>query len=222
MLYQQLLEELNSLADENYRNFHRKLLKNDSLNLIGARIPDLRKIAKRLKGHEAEVMTFPDDYYEVTFIKLTVISYLKYDEFIKYIDKCVRLINNWATCDCFAPKCVVGNEDTFLPYIFKYAAIDAEFYQRFALTSLLHFYIKEKYLETIFRLVEEAKTDYYYVYMGAAWLIAEVLVKFYDIGVEFLKKGTLDKKTHNKSIQKATESYRLSVEQKYKLKGMKK
>ena len=58
--------------------------------------------------------------------------------------------------------------------------------------------------------------------MGAAWLIAEVLVKFYDIGVEFLKKGTLDKKTHNKSIQKATESYRLSVEQKYKLKGMKK
>ena len=222
MLYQQLLEELNSLADENYRNFHRKLLKNDSLNLIGVRIPALRKIEKRLKGYEAEVMTFPDDYYEVTFIKLTVISYLKYDEFIKYIDKCVRLINNWATCDCFAPKCVVGNEDAFLRYIFKYAVIDAEFYQRFALTSLLHFYIKEKYLETIFRLVEEAKTDYYYVHMGAAWLIAEVLVKFYDIGVEFLKKGTLDKKTHNKSIQKATESYRLSVEQKYKLKGMKK
>ncbi len=220
MLYQQLLEELNSLADENYRNFHRKLLKNDSVNLIGVRIPALRKIAKRLKGYEAEVMTFPDDYYEVTFIKLTVISYLKYDEFIKYIDKCVRLINNWATCDCFAPKCVVGNEDAFLRYIFKYAVIDAEFYQRFALTSLLHFYVKEKYLETIFRLVEEAKTDYYYVHMGAAWLIAEVLVKFYDIGVEFLKKGTLDKKTHNKSIQKATESYRLSVEQKYKLKGM--
>lgn len=222
MLYQRLLEELNSLADENYRNFNRKLLKNDSVNIIGVRIPDLRKIAKKLKGYEAEVMTFPDDYYEVTFIKLTVISYLKYDEFIKYIDKCVRLINNWATCDCFAPKCVVGNEDAFLPYIFKYAAIDAEFYQRFALTSLLHFYVKEKYLETIFRLVEEAKTDYYYVHMGAAWLIAEVLVKFYDIGVEFLKKGTLDKKTHNKSIQKATESYRLSVEQKYKLKGMKK
>lgn len=58
MLYQQLLEELNSLADENYRNFHRKLLKNDSVNLIGVRIPALRKIAKRLKGYEAEVMTF--------------------------------------------------------------------------------------------------------------------------------------------------------------------
>ncbi|MDE5667418.1 MAG: DNA alkylation repair protein, partial [Clostridia bacterium] len=177
-----------------------------------------------------ELLSFPDEYYEVTFIKLTAVSLLKWEEFIKYVDKCVPLIDNWATCDCFAPKCIVKHKEEFLPYIYTFFAEEQEFYQRFALTTLLHFYVEEKYYDKILQLITEAETDeYYYVHMAAAWLLAELIIKFYDQTVEVLKatieafhKGLeVDKKTHNKAIQKACESFRLTAEQKTYLKGLK-
>lgn len=221
MLYQEFLAELKSYADEDYRAFHKRLLKNESIQVLGVKVPILRKIAKKYKAEVEELMSFPDEYYEVTFIKLSSVSLLPYDELLKYIDRCLPLIDNWATCDCFAPKCIETHKDDFLKLPPIYAAINAEFYQRFALTALLHFYVEDKYLNEIFNVLKQVNTEYYYVHMAAAWLIAEVLVKCYDDGVRFLQSGVMDKKTHNKAIQKACESYRLSTEQKNFLKGIK-
>ena len=221
MPYPELLVELESCADESYKVFHKRLLKNDNINVLGVRVPQLRKIAKSYKGSVDELLTYPDDYYEVTFIKLTAVSLLDYEKFISYVDKCVPLIDNWATCDCFVPKCVKNHREEFLPYIHKFAQDNGEFSQRFALTTLLHFYVEEQYAETIFSLVEQSNTEFYYVHMAAAWLIAETLVKFYDTTKDFLLKNSLDRKTHNKAIQKAVESYRLTEEQKIFLKGIK-
>ena len=223
MLYQQLLSELEANADSKYRDFNRRLLKNDKLKVIGIKVPDLRKISKRFSSDDIEnILYFPDEYYEVTFIKLTAVSRLEYGEFLKYIDKCVSLIDNWAVCDCFVPKCIEKHKDEFLPYIDKYLNTDGEFYQRFALTTLLQFYLEEKYLDYIFSAVVKAYTEkYYYVHMAAAWLIAEVLVKYYGRGVEFLYSASLNVKTHNKAIQKANESFRLSQERKNFLKEIK-
>lgn len=225
MPYEQLLEELKSSADEEYKAFHKKLLKNDSISVLGVRVPELRKIAKKYKCSVDELLTYPDEYYEVTFVKLTAVSLLPYESFIKYVDRCVPLIDNWATCDCFAPKCIEKHKDEFLPYIYSYLDTDKEFYQRFALTTLLHFYVEDKYFQNILDILQEdIDTGYYYVHMAAAWLLAEMAVKFYDYTVEFLRsnKGDLlDIKTHNKAIQKACESYRLSEEQKNYLKGLK-
>ena len=222
MQYRQLLEILEANADSEYAKFHSRLLKNDGINVIGVRIPDLRKIAKQFAGCIDNLMSFPDEYYEVTFIKLTAVSNLKYEEFIKYADSCVSLIDNWATCDCFAPKCIEKHRQEFLPYIEKYLSHEGEFYQRFALTTLLHFYIADEYLDLIFNAIQRVDREkYYYVHMAAAWLMAEVLVKYYNLGVKFLQTETIDKKTHNKAIQKANESFRLSNEQKIFLKGIK-
>lgn len=225
MQYRQLLALLEENADPQYREFHKRLLKNDSINVIGVRVPVLRKISKQFKDDIDNLMSFPDEYYEVTSIKLTAVSELKYEQFIKYVDKCVSLIDNWATCDCFVPKCVEKYKDDFLPYIHTYTTFDSEFHQRFALTTLLHFYVEEKYLGVIMDTVQEVNTDYYYVHMAVAWLIAEVIVKYCDSAVDFLKAdikgGFLDKKTHNKAIQKAIESFRLSEEQKNFLKDIK-
>ena len=99
--------------------------------------------------------------------------------------------------------------------------MNEEFTQRFALKTLLAYYVEDKYLDTIFSFVNNANCDYYYVHMAAAWLVAEVLVKYYDKGVKFLSEQTLDKKTHNKAIQKALESYRLSDDRKNFIKGLK-
>ena len=219
--YQEFLTELESYADEDYKSFHKRLLKNDDINVLGVRVPILRKLAKKYKGETDEFMSFPDEYYEVTFVKLSIVSLLPYEQFLKYLDRCLPLIDNWAVCDCFIPECIAAHKDEFLKLPPIYAAVNAEFYQRFALTSLLHYYVEEKYLSTVFKILTQVDTSYYYVHMAAAWLIAEVLVKCYESCVEFLGSGVMDKKTHNKAIQKACESFRLSNEQKNFLKGIK-
>lgn len=231
-LYEELLAELKANAEPEYAAFHKRLLKNDKINVLGVRVPTLRKLAKRYKNAIDPLLCCNDDYYEVTFIKLQAVALLPWEEFIKYVDKCVSLIDNWATCDCFAPKCISGHKDEFLPYISGYLK-GGEFSQRFALTTLLHFYVEEKYLQIISDTVRKSNRDFYYVHMAAAWLIAEVVVKYYDDGVTFLKcnaecydkegKGHefFDIKTHNKAIQKACESYRLTKEQKDFLRGLK-
>ena len=226
MSYQQLLDKLKENADEEYRVFHKRLLKNDSINVIGVRMPTLRNIAKEYKNAVEEVLSFPDEYYEVTFVKLTAVSLLKYEDFIKYIDECVPLIDNWATCDCFKPKCIAKHRDEFLPYIKKYSKFDREYFQRFALTTLLHFYVEKEYFDEIKSIMSDINSEkYFYVHMACAWLLAEMLVKDYDDTVEYLKEslqnGTLSSKTYNKAIQKACESFRLSDERKNYLKGIK-
>lgn len=230
MRYQELLNELNSFAEPEYAAFHKRLLKNDNINVLGVRVPTLRRLAKKYKSFVPTLLSFPDEYYEVTFIKLQAAALLPYNFFINYVDRCVALIDNWATCDCFIPKCIEKHKDEFLPFIYTFFYEEKEFYQRFVLTTLLHFYIDKKYYQVILDLVQEAETGkYYYVHMAAAWLLAELIIKFYDDTVEFLKatsevysKGLeVDKKTHNKAIQKACESYRLTAEQKTYLKGLK-
>lgn len=221
MLYREFLDELNGLADAEYRTFHKRLLKNDNINVLGVRVPQLRKLAKKYKSEVDTLMTFPDEFYEVTFVKLSAVALLNFGDFIKYVDKCVPLIDNWATCDCFAPKCIEKHKDEFLPYIRKYASSAGEYFQRFALTTLLHFYVDDEYLGLIFDIVRNSDTSLYYVHMAAAWLVAEIAVKYYGEAVKFLSQNVLDIKTHNKAIQKACESYRLSQEQKNFLKGIK-
>lgn len=220
-LYDELLCELKNNAEPEYAVFHKRLLKNDKIYVLGVRVPTLRKLAKKYKNQIDPLLCCSDEYYEVTFVKLQAVALLPWDGFINYVDKCVPLIDNWATCDCFAPKCIATHKDEFLPYIFSYTDSDKEFTQRFALTTLLHYYVEEKYLQLIFETVRKSNCELYYAHMAAAWLIAEVLVKFYDGGVEFLSSGALDTKTHNKAIQKACESYRLTKEQKDFLRGLK-
>lgn len=221
MDYHEFLKEVESFADEKYASFHKKLLKNDKINILGVKTPYLRKLAKKYSAYADELLEFPDDYYEITFIKLTAVSLLGYDEFVKRVGRCVKLIDNWATCDCFIPKCIESHKEEFLPYIREYIGRKGEFEQRFTLVTLLHFYVEERYLEEIFSLAERCDTSMYYVHMAVAWLIAETLVKYYSRGISFLLENTLDKRTHNKAIQKALESFRLSDDEKNYLKGIK-
>lgn len=218
LTYEELLKELRSNADESYRAFHKKLLKNDKIQVIGVRMPVLRAIAKREKASFQALLGFPDEFYEVTFLKCAVAALLPYGELIKVLDGLAALLDNWATCDCFKAKCIATHKEEFLPYIEKYFADGREFVRRFALVTLLDFYVEEKYLPVIFSYLRRCENEEYYVMMAAAWLLAEVLVKHYEEGRAFLRDETLDSAVKRKGIRKACESFRLSEEQKAELK----
>ena len=220
MTYSKLIERLKAQAEENFADFQRKLIPTKQ-KILGVRTPTLRKIAKEYLGEVEKIFSFPDEFYEVTFIKLTIISALPYEKFINYVEGCVALIDNWATCDCFKAKCIKNHKRDFLPVLDKIFACKKEFYQRYVLVVLLSEYTEKEYLQTALSYIAQAETQYYYVYMAAAWLTAEILVKHYDFGVDVLKSGVLDIKTHNKAIQKAIESYRLTAEQKEYLSSLK-
>lgn len=220
MPYFDLLEQLSAVKEEKFASFQRKLIPTRQ-TVLGVRTPVMRKIAKQYVHCVETLLSFPDEYYEVTFIKLSALSLASYKTFIRHVEQCVSLIDNWATCDCFKAKCIHKHKDDFLPILDKIWKRGGEFDKRYVFVTLLYCYIDEKYLPIIENYIRNTDCAEYYVHMAIAWLTAEILVKRYDDGVALLQKGILDKKTHNKAIQKAVESYRLTQEQKTFLRRLK-
>lgn len=220
MTYEYLLNELKNFADSKYNEFNWRIVNDKKLKFIGVRTPVLRKIAKKYKEEDI-IFSFPNDYYEVVFIKLAIASTFSYDKFVSRIDGFVPLITNWALCDsALKPVCVKKNKDDFVQYIKKYIVKDGEFEQRFALISLLSFYVEEEWLPLIRYCIEVCDSSKYYAMMGAAWLTAEVLTKFYDYGLEILHSTMCDIKVKTKAISKACDSFRIAPEQKRQLKEL--
>lgn len=222
MTYEEVLARLFSEQDEKYRDFQSALIKNDSIRLIGVRMPVLRRLAKEWRGELDAFLAFPDEWYEVTFLKFSLYALLPFDMFTANICEMVGLLDNWATTDGFHANCIAKHREEFLPYIRAFSSDGREFVERYALVSLLHDYVEEKYLPEIFAALERADGTKYYTGMGAAWLFSEVLVKQYDAGREYLKEGKLSPFVHNAAIRKARESFRLTKAQKEELKSFKK
>ncbi len=222
MEYSEFLELLRAEADAEYAAFQTKLIKSERYRVIGVRVPVLRKIAKKLSPFFSDVYSFPNTYYETVFLKLTLVSALPYEAFLSCLFDCVALIDDWALCDCFSAKCIDRHREEFLPVLAGLFERNEEFSSRFVLVTLLSHYMSEAYLPLIFSYLLRADSGRYYEMMGAAWLLAEVLVRHYDRGVLFLREGKLVKRLQNKAIQKACESFRLTDSQKCLLKTLKK
>lgn len=220
MSYADFIKKLNDLSESTFAGFQQKLIPTKQ-TIIGVRTPVLRKIAKEYLSSIEELLTYPDEYYEVTFIKLTAVALLPYERFIERLEYCVDRIDNWATCDSFKAKCIQKNKEKFLLQLDKLFQTGKEYYQRYVLVTLLGNYIDQKYLSWIQTYVQTADVRFYYVHMAVAWLVAEVLIKNFDEGITLLQTCVKDSKTRNKAIQKAKESYRLTQEQKTFLETLK-
>ena len=220
MTYSEFIKKIKPYAEEDYAAFHQNLTPT-KYPILGIRVPIMRRLAKEFYKDIQDLLSFPNEYYEVVFIKLTVISNLPYEEFIKHVEECVSWIDNWAHCDSFKAKCIRSHKQDFLPILEKLFKNGGEFYQRYALVVLLSEYMEEEYLPILEDYISRADTKPYYVHMAVAWLTAEILVKHYDYGVELLQKGILKEATYNKAIQKAIESYRLTEKQKGYLRSLK-
>lgn len=220
MTYQEFIEKLTPYAEEEFARFQEKLIFTDR-KILGIRTPILRKLAKEFAENIEDLLSFPDEYYETVFITLTVVSALPYESFLLYLERCIALIDNWALCDSFKAQAIRSNKDNFLDVLNTLFESGGEYYERYVFVVLLAEYIEGKYLPLIKSYMRRASTEYYYVHMAVAWLTAEILIKEYVEGINVLKEGFLPQKTHNKAIQKAIESYRLTHEQKEYLRSLK-
>lgn len=220
-------EELFRLQDKKYQQFHSNLSPGVD-NIIGVRVPVLRKFAKELFDKHSFSFLFSNignDYYEEIMIKGMLIGFLKdIDEVIKYSKLYIPLISNWGLCDTFCAglKITKKNKQKMRDFILSYLNSSLEFEVRFLLVMILDYYIEEEYLEDNFKIFDSIKLDDYYVSMALSWAISICFVKFYDETVDYFKRCKINNFSYNKAITKACESYRLDNKQKEQLKFLRK
>ncbi len=235
-----LRKELYQLGDEEYKKFQSSLCPCVE-GIIGVRLPKLRDVAKKIAKEKP--IDFLDTYkcelYEEKMIYGLVIGYMKtdFEERVKYLDKFIPMIDNWAVCDCCCStyKFTNDNLDEMLKYLKKYLSTKAlknsskertayqgkEFELRFVCIMLMDYYLIDKYFDKVLEIYNNIDSDRYYVQMGIAWGISVAFVKNAEKTMEFLKNNDLDDFTYNKALQKIIESNRVSKEVKDEIKKMK-
>lgn len=215
-----------SLADEGYRSFHCKLMPGyDEDRVIGVRMPQLRAYAKELAKNgkaNAFVESLPHHYYEESNLHGLIICNIKdYDEQIARLDEFLPSVDNWATCDLLKPASFQKNRGRLLDDIRRWLDSEETYTVRFGIGMLMAHFLDEDFSPEYLEQVAEIESDEYYINMMRAWYFATALSKQYEASVKLIENRRLDIWTHNKTIQKAVESYRISDEQKQYLKSLK-
>ena len=223
---QEIRKRLFELQDLKYKEFHSSLCPNID-NIIGVRVPILRKYAKELyKNTNVDNLEIGDKYYEELVIKGMIIGFQteeSIEEVIKQIKEFIPKINTWAVCDTFCAGLKITKKYPREMYdlIGKYLNSGKEYELRFAIVMLLDYYINDEYIDKVLQILDNIKSEKYYVQMANAWAISICLIKYYEKTILFLSNCNLDKFTYNKAIQKAIESYRITDKQKEYLRKMK-
>ncbi len=210
------LFELQDLA---YRDFHAKLIPTvDQEKVIGVRTPALRKFAKEFgKSEEAgEFMkVLPHDYYEENNLHGFLIEGFKdYEQCICALDAFLPYVDNWATCDMMAPKVFKKHLPELEHKIDEWMASEHAYTVRYGIGMLMRFYLDEEFRVEYLAKAAAVESEEYYVKMMIAWFFATALAKQYEAALPFIEERRLEKWTHNKAIQKAVESNRITAEQK--------
>ena len=217
--YKKFINNLFSLQDLKYKEFHSSLVLNSKYEMIGIRVPIMRDIAKKIaKGNIENFLEYAQNkYYEEVMIQGLVISHIKDEKlFYKYFNEYINKIDNWALCDsfCSSIKIVEKFEEKYFKEALKLALNKSEFISRVGLVIILNHFINEDNLNAVFNTLNKIKSDKFYINMAEAWLICEMYIKFPKDTEEFLKKNNLNKFTQNKAISKIHDSYRIGKEQK--------
>ena len=219
-------EELISLSDEKYRDFHKNLCPGVE-NILGVRLPILRKISKNLsKDNYLDYLNSKDlKYYEEIMIKGLTIGYIKVDNDTRfdYIKNFIPYIDNWAVCDSFCNnlKFTNKNMNEVWNFLMTYLSSSNEFELRFVIVMILNYFLTEEFIDDVLNIFNNIHHEGYYVKMAVAWAISFAYIHFPEKTLEFLKNNNLDKFTYNKSLQKIIESNRVSKDDKNLMRSMK-
>lgn len=218
--------ELLKLQDLEYKKFHSRLMPTINPDvIIGVRTPMLRKFAKKFYkyGKYIEFLNeLPHKYYEENNLHVFLIEQINdFDTALSETEKFLPYIDNWATCDCFCPKVFKKNKEKLLTKIHEWIKSDKTYTVRYAINQLMTHFLDDNFSDEYLEMVADVQSGEYYINMMRAWYFSTALAKQYDATVKLLEEKTLDIWTHNKTIQKARESYRIDKETKEYLKKLK-
>ncbi|MGP1438927.1 MAG: DNA alkylation repair protein [Treponema sp.] len=222
------ITELIKLKDEKYRVFTQRLIPNIPLeNIIGVRTPILRSLAKKLYKQQSEeckvfLTKLPHKYLDENMLHAFLICQFKdFEKVMSLTESFLPYIDNWAVCDSFNPKVFSKNLEFLINKIKKWILSTHPYTVRYAIGLLLKYYLTDAFKEEYLKLVASIRSDEYYINMMIAWFFAESLAKQKVITLPFIEKKELTSWTHNKAIQKAIESKRISPDFKLYLKSLK-
>lgn len=219
-------EKLLSMGDNEYREFHSKLMPTvDKERIIGIRVPLLRKFAKEFsKTPDSKIFLseLPHYYYEENNLHAFIIEDIRdYALLIKRLDEFLPYVDNWATCDMLSPKIFKKRPDKALCEAKRYISSDRTYTIRFGIGLLNSFCLDEGFSPEVLEAAAKIKSDEYYVNMMTAWFFATALAKRYECALPYIEERRLPEWVHNKTIQKAAESRSISEERKAYLKSLK-
>ena len=217
--------------DEKYAGFQGGLIPGTPIErMIGVRTPDLRALAKTLLFMEtlqpgtvpAFLSDLPHYYFDEDQLHAFLISEEKdFDRCLSETEAFLPFINNWATCDQLSPKAFKKTPERLLLEIQGWLRSDRTYTVRFAIGCLMQYFLDARFDPKYPKMVSEVRSEEYYIRMMIAWYFATALAKQYDAVLPYLQKKRLDPWTHNKTIQKAVESRRITEERKEYLKTLK-
>lgn len=222
----EIQRELFKNQDIKYRDFQLKLLPTlEAQTVIGVRTPILRSFAKTLyREHDLTdfLNDLPHKYFDENQLHAFLICEMKdFDRCMDALNQFLPYVDNWATCDQMSPKIFQKHKERLLKQIKNWLASSKAYTVRFAVGMLMKHFLDEDFDLEYPGMVSTIRSEEYYVNMMIAWYFATALAKQYDEILPFLEGNRLDKRTHNKAIQKALESYRISEEQKRYLRTLK-
>ena len=226
MIVEDIRKHLFEKQDEKYRILQIKIIPTaEPGSIIGVRTPELKDYAKQLSEAD-DISDFlediPHEYFEENQLHSFIVSRIRdYDKCIEEVRKFLPYVNNWATCDQMSPKVFRKHRTELLSDIREWINDDRTYTVRFAIKMLMDHFLDEDFDAKYPKMVAKIRSEDYYVRMMAAWYFATALAKQYDATVPFIEKRCLDRWTHNKAIQKSTESYRISPEKKEYLRSLK-
>lgn len=222
------IDELMKLKDDEYADFQAKLTPNVARErFIGVRVPDVRKLAKELykndrDGVDAFLNSLPHATYDEDMLHGVLLSEFKdYEECVKRVDEFLPYVDNWAVCDIMSPKVFKKHLEPLREKIREWAASDHVYTKRFGVEMLMSFYLDEHFKPEYLEIPATVTGEDYYIKMMLAWFYATALAKQWDATIPYIENKRLADWTHNKTIQKARESYRITDEQKEYLKSLK-
>lgn len=221
----EILSRLFEMEDKKFKLFFSKLIPTvNPKTIIGIRVPALRKYAKELSKNP-EISEFmkmlPHRYFEENSLHALIIENMKnYDETIEELERFLPYVDNWAVCDIISPKIFKKHLSELPDKIKEWCASENAFTIRFAIGMLMKFYLDEKFSPEYLKSAAEIKSEEYYVNMAIAWFFATALAKQYEAALPYIRNNRLKKEIHNKTIQKATESFRITPEHKEYLKQL--
>ena len=220
-----VLDRLAALSEPAYADFQSKLIPTvPRETILGVRLPALRSLAKEIKGDEAAAFlaALPHATLEENLLHAILLGRERdFAAVIAELDAFLPYADNWAVTDILRPAVFLKRPAEALPQITRWLASPLPFTRRAAVGFLMAYYLDENFTPAILNLPATIPQEEYYVSMMVAWFYATALAKRWDATLPYLAERRLPVWTHNKTIQKATESYRVTPEQKAFLKTLK-